>query len=365
MAKKEKEAGKAFSIDTLMKSLDDSTHIAAEGLNSSEFSGYVDTGSLALNALCCGDLFGGFPDNKVFAFGGESATGKTFFVLGIMKNFLDKNPNGYVLYVDTEAAVTTSMLLDRGINPSRVIISEPETVQQFRTNVLKFVGAYLEAPKEKRMPFMVVLDSLGNLSTTKELADAEAGEEKKDMTRAQQIRATFRTIRLKLAKAKVPMLVTNHTYAAIGTNVPTQEMGGGGGLKYSSDYIAILSKAQDKVEDEIVGSLIRVRMWKSRLTREKKVVRVKINHRTGLDRYYGLLEIGERTKFLEKVKVGNGEKYKFPDGQVAFEKAILRDPEKYWTHDTLIAFNEVCKRDFCYGGDELPPSEDEDVEEAA
>ena len=107
---------------------DENTTIAEDGLSSSQFSGCIDTGSYILNAALSGSLYGGVPNNKITAFAGESATGKTFFVLGVVKRFLDDNPTGAVFYFDTEAAVTKEMMSTRGIDTKRVIISEPENV---------------------------------------------------------------------------------------------------------------------------------------------------------------------------------------------------------------------------------------------
>lgn len=112
----------------------DNTNLLSEGGNSSEYSGSIDTGSYALNALMSGSIYGGVPNNKITAFAGESATGKTFFVLSVLKTFLDKNPEGGVIYFDTEAAVTKGMMSDRGIDTARVVIAEPTSIEEFRTS---------------------------------------------------------------------------------------------------------------------------------------------------------------------------------------------------------------------------------------
>ena len=153
---------------------DEDTTIASDGQSAGEYSGTIDTGSLMLNAVLSGSMFGGVPNNKVTAFAGESATGKTFFVLGIVKTFLDSNPEAGVMYYDTEAAVTKKMMEERGIDTSRVIISEPQTIQEFRTHALKSIDLFQQTPEDKIPPFMFVLDSLGLLSTTRELEDIES-----------------------------------------------------------------------------------------------------------------------------------------------------------------------------------------------
>ena len=125
---------------------DEDTSIAADGLSSGEYSGTIDTGSYVLNAVLSGSVYGGVPNNKVTAFAGESATGKTFFVLGVATQFLKDNPDAGVVYYDTEAAVTKDMMEARGIDTSRVIIAEPDSIQKFRTHALKVIENYEQTP---------------------------------------------------------------------------------------------------------------------------------------------------------------------------------------------------------------------------
>ena len=190
----------SFFRDLVEEIKDEDTSIAADGTGSAEFGGFIDTGSYMLNAVVSGSIWGGVPDNKVTAFAGESATGKTFFVLGIVKSFLEQFPDGGVVYYDTEAAVTKGMMEDRGIDTSRVITSEPDTIQKFKTHALKMLEAYEKQPEDKRPRMMFVLDSLGLLSTTKEMEDSLEGKETRDMTKAQMIKAAFRVLTLKLAR---------------------------------------------------------------------------------------------------------------------------------------------------------------------
>ena len=188
---------------------------------------YVDTGSYIFNALVSGSIFGGVSGNKITAIAGESSTGKTFFSLAVVKNFLDINPDGYCLYFDTEAAITKSLLESRGIDTSRLVVVNVVTVEEFRGKALKAVDLYLKKPEGERNPCMFVLDSLGMLSTSKEINDALNDKEVRDMTKSQLIKGAFRMLTLKLGQANIPMIVTNHTYDVIGAYVPTKEMGGG------------------------------------------------------------------------------------------------------------------------------------------
>jgi RecA/RadA recombinase len=327
----------------LVKDLnDENTNLADSGANSSEYSGCIDSGSYILNAALTGSLYGGVPNNKITAWAGESATGKTFFVLGIVRHFLHSNPNAGVFYFDTEAAVTKSMMEDRGIDTSRVVISEPETIQQFRHTALKVLDKYIEDPQQ---PMMFVLDSLGQLSTTKEMEDSSEGKETRDMTKAQVIKACFRVLSLKCAKANVPLLVTNHVYEVVGSYFPTKEMSGGSGLKYAASTICYLSKKKDKDGTDIVGNILKVKMVKSRFSKENKQVEVRLSYDKGLDKYYGLLDLAEKYNVFKKVST----RFELPDGSKVFGKQINGNPEKYYTPDVMEKLEEAARQEFEYG----------------
>lgn len=334
-----------FFRDLVNEIKDEDTSIAADGAGSAEFSSFIDTGCYALNAVLSGSIYGGVPDNKVTAFAGESATGKTYFVLGVVRAFLEQNKDGGVVYYDTEAAVTKQMMESRGIDTSRVIIAEPDTIQKFRTHALKVLETYEKQPN--RPPMMMVLDSLGLLSTTKEMEDSTEGKETRDMTKAQVIKATFRTLTLKLAKVKVPLLVTNHVYELVGSYVPTKEMGGGTGLKYAASTIAFLSKKKEKDGDgDVIGNLVKIKMHKSRLSKENSEAVVLLTYDKGLDRYYGLLDLAEKYEIFKKVST----RYELPDGKKVFGKEINNNPENYFTEEVMARLEEAAKKEFSYGG---------------
>jgi len=335
----------SFFRDLINEIKDEDTTIAADGAGSAEFGGFIDTGSYILNAVLSGSIYGGIPDNKITAFAGESATGKTYFVLGVVRAFLDKNPDGAVVYYDTEAAVTKGMMEARGIDTNRVILAEPDTIQKFRTHALKMLEAFDKHPIDKRPPMMMVLDSLGLLSTTKEMEDSTEGKETRDMTKAQTIKATFRVLTLKLAKVKVPMLVTNHVYEMVGSYIPQKEMGGGSGLKYAASTIAYLGKKKERDGDEIVGNIIKVNMHKSRLSKENSKVEVLLTYDKGLDKYYGLLDLAEKHKIFNKVST----RYELPDGSKVFGKTINENPEKYYTEEIMKRLEVAAKTEFSYG----------------
>ena len=300
---------------------------------------YVDTGSYIFNALVSGSIFGGVSGNKITAIAGESSTGKTFFSLAVVKNFLDNNPDGYCLYFDTEAAINKSLLESRGVDTSRLVVVNVVTVEEFRTKALKAVDIYLKKPVEERKPCMFVLDSLGMLSTEKEITDALNDKQVRDMTKSQLVKGAFRMLTLKLGQANVPLLVTNHTYDVIGAYVPTKEMGGGSGLKYAASTIIYLSKKKEKDGTEVVGNIIKAKTAKSRLSKENQEVEVRLYYdERGLDRYYGLLELGELAGLWKNV----AGRYEM-DGKKLYAKEILKNPDKYFTEDVMQALDAAAK----------------------
>ena len=143
---------------------DEYTQIAAD---IDETETFIDTGSYIFNGLVSGSIYGGVSTNKITAIAGETSTGKTYFSLAIVKNFLDTNPDGYCLYFDTEAAITKGLLTSRGVDQNRLVVVNVVTIEEFRTKALKAVDIYLKTEEENRKPCMFVLDSLGMLSTEK------------------------------------------------------------------------------------------------------------------------------------------------------------------------------------------------------
>jgi RecA/RadA recombinase len=331
-----------FLKDIVKEIGDDFTKLASD---IDETESYVDTGSYVFNALVSGSIFGGVSGNKITAIAGESSTGKTFFSLAVVKNFLDSNPDGYCLYFDTEAAVNKPLLESRGIDLTRFVVVNVVTIEEFRNKALKAIDIYSKSPVEERKPCMFVLDSLGMLSTSKEINDVLNDKEVRDMTKSQLIKGTFRMLTLKLGQANVPLIVTNHTYDVIGAYVPTKEMGGGSGLKYAASSIIYLSKKKEKDGTEVIGNLIKAKTHKSRISKENKDVTIRLYYdERGLDRYYGLLELGEIGGLWKNV----AGRYEI-DGKKIYAKEILKTPEKYFTEEVMQKLDEIAGQEFSYG----------------
>jgi len=321
---------------------DEYTQIASD---IDETERFIDTGSYVFNGLISGSIFGGVSSNRITAIAGESSTGKTYFSLAVVKNFLDTNPDGYCLYFDTEAAVNKGLLESRGVDTTRLVVVNVVTIEEFRTKALKAVDIYLKTDEENRKPCMFVLDSLGMLSTEKEIKDALDDKQVRDMTKSQLVKGAFRMLTLKLGQANIPLIVTNHTYDVIGSYVPTKEMGGGSGLKYAASTIIYLSKKKEKDKTEIVGNIIKAKTAKSRLSKENQQVEIRLYYdERGLDRYYGLLDLGEIGGMWKNV----GGRYEI-DGKKIYAKQIYTEPEKYFTEEVMSKLDEISKNIFSYG----------------
>jgi len=322
--------------------------LAKDGVAGGDVDSFIDTGSYSFNALLSGSIYGGLPNNRITAIAGEAATGKTFFALGVVKSFLDKDPNAGVIYFESENAISKDMIESRGVDSSRIVVMPVATVQEFRAQSIKVIEKYIAQPEASRKPMLFVLDSLGMLSTTKEMEDTAAGKETRDMTRSQIVKSTFRVLTLKLVQAGVPMIMTNHTYDVIGSMFPQKEMGGGSGLKYAASSIIYLGKRKEKDGTEVVGNIIHCKNFKSRITKENAQIDVRLSYKQGLDRHYGLLELGEECGVFKKVST----RYEMPDGTKVFGKSINTEPEKYFTNEVLDKIDEYTKKKFTYGQDE-------------
>jgi len=334
-------------LDSVIKeSGNEFASIVSDGVAAGDITSYVDTGSYIFNALVSGSLYGGLPSNKVTALAGESSTGKTFFALSVVRNFLRDNPTGGCIYFESESAISREMIEERGIDSKRMIMMPVATIEEFRTQACRILDKYMKEPKDERVPMLFVLDSLGMLSTSKEMEDIANDKQVRDMTKSQLIKGAFRVLTLKLGQANVPMVVTNHTYDVIGSYVPTKEMGGGTGLKYAASTIIYLSKSKERdSKKEVIGNIIKCEAKKSRLTIEgsKVATRLFFDER-GLDKYYGLLELGEEYGVFKR----SGNRIVVNESSV-YPSAILADPEKYFTPEVMEQLEEAARKEFSYG----------------
>jgi RecA/RadA recombinase len=286
MVKKVKEKGKAVSFLELSDSLN---KISPEGdiLENSIYAKideWINTGSYIFNACLSGSLFGGMPNRRSMTLAGEEGTGKTYLALSICKHAQYDNDYN-IIYCDTEGGIDIDFVKRLGLDTQKCRLENIGTIEKFatlaaqlNTTVKEIRDAGKEPPK-----VMVVLDSLGNLSSTKETEDTTSGSGKRDMTKQQAIRRTFRVIGNDFAKNGIPFIICNHVYAAIGSFFPHNEVSGGGGIRYSSSIILMLTKSKlaDKDSEEHVkkqgieatkiGIVITITPLKQRFARPIKV----------------------------------------------------------------------------------------------
>lgn len=324
-------------------SKNDSATVATDGLLA-DCDSFVDTGCYALNALMSGSIYKGMPGNKILGLSGDPATGKTYFALSIARNFQKQNPTGIVLYFDSEGAITTDTLSDRGFDLERIAIFPVSTIEEFRNQAKAILVDYNKQEKNTRPPMLMVLDSLGMLSSSKEVEDIEEGKNVRDMTKSGLIRGMFRVLTLELAKANIPMIVTAHSYDQVGTMYPQKVVGGGLGLMYAASTIIMLSKRKERANDEVIGNIIRATLKKGRFAIENRDVELLLNYKEGLHRYYGLVPVAEKYDVLKKVST----RYELPDGSKVFESVLYKNSDKYFTDDLMKKIDEACDKEFTY-----------------
>lgn len=264
----------------------------------SKIDSFIDSGNYLLNAQISGSLFGGIPNCRSIALAGESGTGKTFLALNACRGAQKQGYN--IIYCDSEASVDETQFIKFGLNPAKVRYQPINTPLEFRyfvSNLLKQLQDIRKAGKSVPK-IMLVLDSLGNLATTKERADALSGSMKKDMTKQQELRSLFRVITMDLAEAKIPLVLTCHTYASVGSFIPQDVMSGGGGPLYNASVILFLYKSQLKegkdaedggedVDMKATGIVVRSKPKKNRFARPIQI-RFHISFYKGMNPYVGL-----------------------------------------------------------------------------
>ena len=324
---------------------------------------FLDTGSYALNALISSSIYGGIPDNRIVCYTGVQQSGKTFFALSACEEFLNSDPTNLVIYFDTEHALDKNSVAKRLGENSRFQRIPIKNVEQLKFTVVRIVTDKLKNPKMPKMMFVV--DSLGELPSVKEITDALAAESKVDMTRAKEVKSFFRTTTGILGDAGIPLIVVNHVYDITSGNMAgSKEISGGSGFKYSASSIVMFAPLLEKDKEERSNSLIiRATMYKSRFSKPKQSVEMRLHLKTGIDRFYGLVPIAEEYGIFKKVST----RYELPDGSKQFESAIYKDPERFFTKDVLDRIDEAAYKKFSVGSgsdndepENLPELEEDD-----
>lgn len=298
---------------------------------------YISTGNYLLNCLIAADPYLGVPSGRSIQFAGQKGVGKTFIALEILKNATNKMGYDAVIW-DSEFANNDKKGMEaRGINSEKVLWCGVETIESMKTQTLNTIE---EIDPSDRV-FMMV-DSLGNLPSKKELEDGYSGSDKKDMTRASALKSYFRSITMPIGYKNIPMAVINHVYASTGSFIPMDVVAGGGGPAYGVSITVLITKAQLKDGDEVVGAVLTCKTDKNRFAKEKKVVKFTIDFEGGLNLYSGLLDYCYGEKLFEPVAPTKDKK----TGEITYEPASIPKSGdiravKAWKHKDKI----VSKKD--------------------
>lgn len=276
----------------------------------------IQTQVPALNVALSGRLDGGLtPGLTVFA--GPSKHFKTAFAMLLAKSYLDKYDDAVVLFYDSEFGAPQGYFKSFGIDTDKVIHTPITDIEQLKHDVMSQLNGI-----ERGDHVIVIVDSVGNLASKKEVEDALEGKSVADMTRAKQMKSLFRMITPHLTIKDIPAVVVNHTYKEIGM-FPKDIVSGGTGVYYSADNIFIIGRQQEKTGTEITGYNFIINVEKSRYVREKSKIPVEVSFEGGISKWSGLLDMALESGHI--VKPSNGW-YQI--------KANGEDGKKYRTKDT-------------------------------
>lgn len=284
MAKKVLNDGELPSVFDTIKKIDDTAEIISESAYSN-IKEWIPTGSYILNAAMSGDLFKAIPSGRIITFAGTSGTGKSYLACSCCR---EAQKMGYTpIYMDSEGAIDSNFVKRLGVDPENLIIKQVSTIAETSRFIANTLGALQQQEDEygRHQKILFVLDSLGNLTSDKEMQDTKDGNNKRDMTKAQEIKAMFRVNATALARMQTSLIVVNHVYSAVGSYVPTNIQSGGSGIAYNSSLTIELStsKLEDKDNDKVAsqrqgsdtvvktGVLVTAKSVKSRFCRPYKV----------------------------------------------------------------------------------------------
>lgn len=287
-------------MSLLAKLQKNSTIKDTDVLSESKFFGAKDmiqTPVPMINVALSGSMDGGLtPGLTVFA--GPSKHFKTAFALMLAKSYQDKYPDGVILFYDSEFGSPQSYFETFGIDTKRVLHTPITDVEQLKHDSMAQL-----ANIERGDHVMIIIDSVGNLASKKEVEDALEGKSVADMSRAKQLKSLFRMVTPHLTIKDIPMVVVNHTYKEIGM-FPKDVVSGGTGIYYSADNIFIIGRQQEKDGTELVGYNFIINVEKSRYVREKSKIPVEVTYEGGISKWSGLLDVALEGGFV--VKPSNG-----------------------------------------------------------
>ena len=285
----------------------------------------IPTAVPIINVALSGKLDGGLtPGLTMWA--GPSKHFKTAFSLLMAKSYLDKYENAALLFYDSEFGTPQSYFDSFGIDTNRVLHTPLTDIEQLKFDVMQQLTQL-----ERGDRLIIVIDSIGNLASKKEVEDALEGKSVADMSRAKQVKSLFRMVTPHLTMKDIPMIVVNHTYKEIGM-FPKDIVGGGTGSYYSADNIFIIGRQQEKEGTEIVGYNFIINVEKSRYVKEKSKIPVSVSFDGGISTWSGLLDLAIESKHVVKPSNGWYSKVDKDTGEVEEKKYRIKDTDtkEFW-----------------------------------
>jgi RecA/RadA recombinase len=285
----------------------------------------IQTSVPALNVALSGRLDGGLtPGLTVFA--GPSKHFKTAFSLLLAKSYLDKYDDAIVLFYDSEFGTPQAYFDTFGIDTSRVIHTPITDIEQLKHDVMSQMNGM-----ERGDHVIVVVDSVGNLASKKEVEDALDGKSVADMTRAKQMKSLFRMVTPHLTIKDIPMVVVNHTYQTM-EMFSKAVVSGGTGIYYSADNIYIIGRQQEKTGTDLTGYNFIINVEKSRFVREKSKIPVEVSFEGGISKWSGLLDMAMESGHVIKPSNGWYQRVDMSTGEAVEPKARKSDTYKkdFW-----------------------------------
>ncbi len=282
----------------------------------------IQTSVPALNIALAGSLSGGLTPGLT-TIAGPSRHFKTLFSLIMAKSYLDKYPESALLFYDSEFGTPQAYFASVGIDLDRVMHTPIKNVEELKFDLSTQVDGLTHDDK-----VIIIVDSVGNLASKKEVDDALDGKSTADMTRAKQLKSLFRIVTPTLTINDIPLIVINHTYKTLELYAKDVVSGGTGSM-YSSDTVWIIGRQQEKEGSELLGYNFVINIEKSRFVKEKSKIPITVKFDGGISKWTGLLDMAEESGHIVKTKIGNGTAYSKVDidtGEV--------EEKKYRTKDT-------------------------------
>ena len=302
----------------------------------------IPTSIPVINVALSGRLDGGLtPGLTMWA--GPSKHFKTAFSLLMARSYLDKYPDAALLFYDSEFGTPQSYFDSFGIDTERVLHTPITDLEQLKFDAMQQINNLARGDR-----VMIVIDSIGNLASKKEVEDALEGKSVADMSRAKQIKSLFRMVTPHLTIKDIPMVVVNHTYMEQGM-FPKAIVSGGTGPYYSADNIFILGRQQEKEGTEIVGYNFIINVEKSRYVKEKSKIPVSVSFDGGISKWSGLLDIALESGHVIKPSNGWYSKVDKETGEVEDKKYRLKDTDTkdFWMSIvTSKSFNEFVQNKY-------------------